>query len=187
MRPADSEKTGMFPRIFTQPRLAALSRQGRIAGRVAATLIMVVAASVAAGSAGAAAARHPADTTTVTWHGPELPPLHSVYLIRMQCPSNFPYLLNQHFNPGSGFRLNPGIQFTDYRSGFDAVALSSIRIPFTRDGVSGHMKVGISGDRDFILNSATNWAWFTSTRFTLIMHCTSDASKGAFERPHDSR
>lgn len=176
----NNQKAGMFGRSSAQLRLAPPSRWRRIAGQVAATVAMMVAASVVAGSAGAAT-----DTTTVTWHSPELPGFHSIYLPRLQCPSQFPYLLDKHFNPGSGFRLTKGVEFTGYHRGFDVVALATLIIPFERDGVSGHMNVGISGERDLVRNSATNWA-FRPTRFTLILHCTSDPGKGAFSPRKDS-
>lgn len=156
--------------------------------RHATVIFKVLPASSATRTARTMSRKGPAarTTTTVSWKGPELKPFHSVYLPRLRCPSDYPYLLDKIFNPGSGFRLTRGAEFTGYRSGFDVVALSTDRIPFERNGVKGHMNVGLSGVRDFIFNSATNLNWFTPTGFTLVLHCTSDPSKGAFDRPKDS-
>jgi hypothetical protein len=141
-------------------------------------LVMMATIPLAVGSAPSAVARaSSSDTTTVSWRGPELSPFWSVYLPRLQCPPTHPYLLDQWFNGGSGFRNQPGVEFADYRRGFDAVALSYLRIPYER----GELRTGMSGVRDYVLNSATNWGT-TPTGFTLILHCTSDPKKGVFDK-----
>ncbi len=124
-------------------------------------------------------------TTTTSWRSPDVPGLWSIHLPKMVCPTSHPYTLNQQFNGGSGFRLSPGIEITDYQRGLDVVALSNLRIPFEKGQEKGHIRTGISGDRDVILNSATNWAWST-TKFTVVLHCTSDAEQGIFDRQYDS-
>ena len=48
-------------------------------------------------------------TTTVSVRGPDLPGWYSAYVPRVQCPASHPWLLNQQFNSGSGFRISPGV------------------------------------------------------------------------------
>jgi hypothetical protein len=118
----------------------------------------------------------------VSVRGPDLPGWYSAYVPRVQCPDSHPWLLNQQFNPGSGFRIGPGIEFTGYNPGFDAVAMSSLIVPYTKDGINGHMRVGISGVHDVVMNSVTNWA-LTPTAWTVTVHCTSDPDKAVFDKP----
>ncbi len=125
------------------------------------------------------------DTITTSWRSPDIPGLWSIHLPKMVCPASHPYTLNQQYNPGSGFRIGPGIEIKDYQQGLDVVALSNLRIPYEKGQEKGHIRVGISGDKDVILNSATNWTWST-TRFTVVLHCTSNAEHGIYERPYDS-
>ncbi|MBV9004174.1 MAG: hypothetical protein JO181_05900 [Solirubrobacterales bacterium] len=124
------------------------------------------------------------DTITSSWRSPDLPWLWSIHLPKMVCPASHPYTLKQQFNGGSGFRIGPGIEIKDYQKGLDVVALSNTRIPFEKGTEKGHIRTGISGDRDVILNSATNWG--STSKFTVVLHCTSDAEQGIFERPYDS-
>ncbi len=128
------------------------------------------------------AASAAADTTTVSVRGPDLPGLHSAFVPRVQCPGSHPWLLKKQFNEGSGFRIDPGVEFTGYNPGFDAVAMSSLRVPYTKDKVQGHMRTGISGDRDVIMNSVTNWS-LGPTGWTVTIHCTSNPADGKFEGP----
>jgi hypothetical protein len=143
-------------------------------------LVLVAVAAIAGGPAAEAATRaNGNDTTKLSWRSPELPRLWSIYLPRMVCPASHPYVLNEHFNGGSGFRVDPGVEVADYQRGLDVVALSALVIRYDK----GHIRTGISGNKDFILNSATNWGG--SARFTLVLHCTTDRKKGVYEKPHD--
>jgi hypothetical protein len=149
------------------------------AGVLGAGVAMTVAVSaLGVGMAGAASAATASDTTTITHHGIELPSGHSTYLPRMVCPKDYPYLLNQQYNAGTGFRIGHGIEFTDWKWGFDVVALSYLR-ERTGNG-DEYIRTGITGDHDKIFNSATNWGP-SPTGWTLTLHCTSNPDKGIKE------
>jgi len=125
------------------------------------------------------------DTTTVSRQMPEIPSFGSYYLPKVACPADYPYLLNQRYNGGSGFRLSPGVEITNYERGMDVVALDSLSVPYSvdPDGNQEYMLTGISGLRDPILNSATNWRLDKSS-FTIVLHCTSDPTQGALTPAH---
>lgn len=144
----------------------------------AAAAMTVVASALGVGMAGAASAATASDTTTITHHGIELPSFNSTYLPRMVCPKDYPYLLNQQYNAGTGFRIGQGIEFSDWKQGFDVVAMSYLR-ERTGNG-DEYVRTGITGDHDKIFNSATNWG-LSPTGWTLTLHCTSNLDKAVKE------
>lgn len=135
------------------------------------------------------AAAHPrsarataSDTVTWVWQSPELQFFHSIYLPKMVCPADHPYMLHQYYNDGSGFRLEPGVEIADYQRGLDVVALSALVMPHQQGGEQGQILVGISGAQDVVMNTATNWG--SASRFKVVLHCTSDPARGTFIAPH---
>lgn len=147
-----------------------------------------VALTIAVGAAGgspAYAATHSqsprataSDTITWVWQSPEIPFFHSIFLPKMVCPTDYPYMLDQQYNGGSGFRIEPGVEIADYQRGLDVVALDALEIPYTKGDQKGNMLVGISGAQDVIMNTATNWG--SKSRFKVVLHCTSDPAQGVF-------
>jgi hypothetical protein len=91
------------------------------------------------------------------------------------CPVDAPYMLNQQYNPGSGFRIIPGIEFSDYKSGFDASVSAFWPDPNPEDP-NKVVATGVGGTNDPIQNSVTYWG-FETTGWKLTLHCTSDLSK----------
>lgn len=141
----------------------------------------------ALGGSPAYAARHSqstrstaADTTTITWQSPEIPKLWSIFLPKMACPADYPYMLDQQYNIGSGFRIEHGVEIADYQQGLDVVALDSLGTPYEKEGKKGNLLTGISGAHDIVMNTATNWG--SQSRFTVVLHCTSDPTQGVFVR-----
>jgi hypothetical protein len=99
---------------------------------------------------------------------------------RLGCPADHPYLLNQRYNTNTSFRLDPGVEFTDWNWGFDAFV--SQNVAFTSQSTpKGDVRTGLSGDNRYANSSATNWNPFDSTNWTLNLHCTSDLNQAVFQ------
>ena len=156
----------------------------RIGSRALALTGAAAAAALAVGATTSHASSHNADPsseTTVSTSGKTLPAMGMRYVPRLICPADNPYLLNQQYNKGSGFRIMPGVEFSGYNWGFDTIAESSVKKPITLpNGKSGEIRTGISGDEDRVFNTATYWAFSGETGWTVTIHCTSDPNKGQF-------
>jgi hypothetical protein len=133
------------------------------------------------GTLGAGAAyADPGLYTTVTYHGPTLKPWYTATMPRLGCPADHPYLLNQRYNTDTSFRLDPGVEFTDWNGGFDAFV--SQNVAFTSQSTSkGDVRTGLSGDNRYANSQVTNWNPFASTNWTLVLHCTSDLNQAVFQ------
>jgi hypothetical protein len=145
-----------------------------------ATVGAVVAAAALAGAgmaSGSHASSSQADASvekTVVYNGPslgwnqfDLPP-------KLTCPADAPYMLNQAYNPGSGFRMARGVELSNYKSGLDAA------IERTRYTVVDNKRVsiGLSESIEPIFgNSVTYWGFDGRSSYTLTMHCTSDINR----------
>jgi len=162
-----------------------MTKYSKLTTAVTGALMATTIALFAVGGSPAQAAAHSqsprttaSDTTTVTWHSPKLPSLWSIYLPKMSCPADYPYMLDQRYNGGSGFRIEPGVEITDYQQGLDVVALDALGTPYEKNGHKGYLMAGLGGSRDVVLNSATNWG--PESGFTVVLHCTSDPAQGIF-------
>ena len=147
-----------------------------------ATVGAVVAAAALAGAgmaSGAHVSSSQADTSvdkTVVYNGPslgwsqyDLPP-------KLTCPADAPYLLNQAYNPGSGFRNAAGVELSNYKSGLDsAIERTSYTLV---DDNRKKVSIGLSESVEPIFgNSVTYWGFDGKSSYTLTMHCTSDINK----------
>ena len=134
--------------------------------------------TVAATASGSHASSSQADMSierTRTVIGQPMKFLESQFIPKVMCPVDAPYVLNQQYNQGSGFRINPGIEFSDYKSGFDAAVSTWWEDPHPER--PGKMVAkGIGGTNDFFENSVTYWGVET-TGWKLTLHCTSDLNK----------
>jgi hypothetical protein len=90
-------------------------------------LALSVPALTATGTLGVGvASADPGLYTTVTYHGPTLKPWYTATMPRLGCPADHPYLLNQRYNTDTSFRLDPGVEFTDWNGGFDAFVSQNV-------------------------------------------------------------
>ena len=160
----------------------------RIGSRTLALTGAAAAAALAVGATTSHASSHndsaatASDTTTVSAKGPTLPAWHSSSVPKMTCPTTHPWLLDQQYNPGSGFRIMPGVEFSNYNPGFDAsVWLHDGKNTTLPNGKEQYLYTGTTGIVDYG-NSVTNWA-FTSSEWTVTIHCTSDPYKGVIQPP----
>jgi hypothetical protein len=140
--------------------------------------IVAAAGLAAAATASASHASTHADASierTITIHGQPMKWMQSQFIPRVQCPDAAPYLLNQRYNTDTGFRIAPGLQFSDYKSGFDASVDSLTFIPVPGDDTK-KVFTGTSGNPDPFMNSVMNWS-VEENSFTLTVHCTSDLTQ----------
>ena len=112
---------------------------------------------------------------TRTVNGQPMKFLQSAYIPKVMCPVDAPYVLNQQYNPGSGFRNIPGIEFSDYKSGFDASVSAFSYDPYPQDP-NKIVVTGTAGTNNPFENSVTYWG-FGETTWKMTLHCTSDLSK----------
>ena len=107
------------------------------------------------------------------WSQFDMPP-------KMDCPADAPYMLNQQFNQGSGFRNWSGVELSNYKSGLDS-SIGWIRFAEVPGDSSKLAVVGLQTSVDPILfgNSVTYWGFDGKSPYTLIMHCTSDINKAS--------
>jgi hypothetical protein len=134
--------------------------------------------TVAATASGSHASSSQADTSiekTRTIIGQPMTFLQTQFIPQVMCPVDAPYVLNQQYNQGSGFRINPGIEFSDYKSGFDAAV--STWVPDNHPERPGKtIAKGIGGSDSVFENTVTYWGVET-TGWKLTLHCTSDLNK----------
>jgi hypothetical protein len=116
---------------------------------------------------------------TVDWVGDPLK--GSTTLPGLKCPASFPYVLNLKFNPNTTFRLAPGIEFTNWKWGFDVNAqeLSGILYNWP-DKRYPYIAVGVYPPSTHD-NTATYWIPFDETPWTMTLHCTSDPNNAVHQ------
>lgn len=130
--------------------------------------------------AGAAHASSPTGDTSVertrTVVGQPMGWGQSQYIPKVLCPVDAPYVLNKQYNTNTGFRNGPGVEFSDYKPGFDAsVSLYSYeRVP---GDDSKKVFTGLFGGPDPLFNTVSYWGFGGETSFTLTLHCTSDINQ----------
>jgi hypothetical protein len=124
----------------------------------------------------------PPDFDTVVWVGDPLKAGCTTTLPGLNCPANFPYVLNDKFNTDTTFRLAPGIGFTYWNWGFDVNAqeLTGIRYDSWPDKLNPYIATGVypPSTND---NTATYYAFSGSTPWTMTLHCTSDPDKAVHQ------
>lgn len=98
---------------------------------------------------------------------------------KVTCPAYAPYLLNQQYNQGSGFRNAPGVELSDYKSGFDSALglVSTMKIIPVPGGPVKEVYNGIPGTRDPFKNTVTYWGFDGQSSYTVTVHCTNDLKK----------
>jgi hypothetical protein len=166
----------------TQQESHPSSTRSRIRARVLGAVIAttVAAGGLGVGMAGTASAATLSDTTTVSHQGTQLKFGDGTFLPRMMCPPDHPYVLDQKYNDGTGFRNGVGTEFTGWKPGFDVVALSGITKPLGEPGKpAGRVFIGYSGVHDYLINSASYWGLGGPTGWTMTLHCTSNLDKAA--------
>lgn len=138
--------------------------------------------------AGVASADKHSDTTTVTHTGTALPFGHTVQMPNLSCPTSHPYVLNQRYNTNTSFRLDPGIEFTNWSWGFDAIVYNSYYRRVLNRYYNQHgflrtrwIMTGIHGSEGHLAN-ATYWNFIPDkSNWTLTLHCTNNLDKARIE------
>ena len=86
--------------------------------------------------------------------------------------------VNQHdsTNTDTGFRNGSGVEFSDYKSGFDA-SVSHYSYESVPGDDSKKVFTGLSGVPDILFNTVSYWGFGGDTSFKLTLHCTSDINQ----------
>jgi len=162
-----------------------MTKYSKLTAAVTGALIATTIALFAVGGSPAHAAEHSrsarttASDTTVSYRMPKIPAFGSYYLPKVDCPPDYPYLLNHNYSTFA-FSLMPGVEIGDHQEGLGVVALDPTTVPHQERSAWGWLYTGISGTRDPFLNSATNWRT-DAAAFTIVLHCTSDAAQAYWD------
>ena len=100
----------------------------------------------------------------------------SQFIPKVPCPDAAPYVLNKQYNTDTGFRNGPGVEFSDYKSGFDA-SVSLYSYESVPGDNSKKVFTGLFGGQDILWNTVSYWGFGGETSFKLTLHCTSDISQ----------
>ena len=100
----------------------------------------------------------------------------SQYIPKVPCPVDAPYVLNKQYNTDTGFRNGSGVEFSDYKSGFDA-SVSHYSYESVPGDDSKKVFTGLSGVQDPLWNTVSYWGFGGETSFKLTLHCTSDINQ----------
>jgi hypothetical protein len=100
----------------------------------------------------------------------------SQFIPKVTCPVDAPYVLKKQYNTDNGFRNGSGVEFSDYKSGFDA-SVSLYSYGSVPGDDSKKVFTGLSGDPDILWNTVSYWGFGGETSFKLTLHCTSDISQ----------
>jgi hypothetical protein len=119
------------------------------------------------------------DTTTVSYKGAPLPYGQTWPTPGLMCPPDHPYVLRQRYNTDTSFRLDYGIEFTNWSWGFDA-HVGGDKAYHTQESPEGRwVRTGLIGNT--LLSDITYW-WPSppETNWTMNLHCTSNLKKASF-------
>jgi hypothetical protein len=131
---------------------------------------------VAGGSHASSSQANTPNDWTITVKGSALNWSQSEFGPKVTCPAWAPYLLNKEYNQGSGFRNGPGVELSDYKSGFDSALslVSTMKIIPVPGGPVKDVATGMPGTKDIFKNTVTYWGFDGQSSYTLTVHCTND-------------